>query len=631
MNQRQVKLLRILTETRHWITGNDLAGLLGVSGRTVRSDISAIEKQAGAVIVSSRRYGYRISSGYFSSPCMENEGSCHSPVKPAERYGFILKTLLDNDSGVHLDVLINRLFFSTSSIEKDLMKVRGMLKEIPELHFQRSNNLLLLKGGELAKRRLYQKLVLEQLGGDLLDLNQLAAYFREIDLVCIWNGLEQDLKHMGWEVREVFLPMLITYVGISMKRILEAHFCDASEYDGTWPGDLKEKAEYRISEHFFNCAKKDYGCDVPQDEVAVLALFLMDRGNLLPDTPAKVNLLMEQVLEQVFQTYQIDLRQDQELVRMLKHHICVLLYQNWNHDFEFPLTSREIKSNYPLSFEIACFIVNFLVEKTGHTIVETEIGFIALHLQCAYERRYSSEKYRLLVISPYNHGLLSYFLDRVKMHFGQRAEIIGCQSIFEKNKVCREKPDLILTTFPLKNTLDIPTLLISLFMNGSDENKIFEALNKLDSRRFRTQCIPWMATLASPHFFYTDLEAERPEEVIALLCGDLKAAGYIPDAFTESVLNREQMSSTAFEFQFALPHSLNVSAFHSVLSVAFLKKPIAWGPYKVSLVLLPAIGDKDRKRIEILFKWLGNVITDPLQLKALLESKNWLNFQKLFQ
>lgn len=631
MNQRQVKLLRFLSETEHWMTGKDLACLLGVSDRTVRSDITAIARQNGPAILSNRRYGYRINSDCSLSPPAAQTAPRPAPLKPGERYEFILKTLLDNDTGISLEVLKDMLFFSTSSIEKDLVKVKAALRELPGLCLKRSNSQIRLEGGELAKRRLYQKLVLHQLGGDLLDLDKLSAYFGEIDLINTWNELDQDLRHTGYEARKVLLPVLITYVGISLKRILSFRFCHVSEYTGAWPHNLREKAQYQIAEHFFQRISRNYGCEIPQDEADVLALFLMDSQNLLPDTGERVNLLVEQVLEQVFQNYQIDLRRDLELIPMLKHHISVLLYQNWIQDFEFPLSGQEIKSNYPLSFEIACFMVHFLEEKTGHTIVETEIGLIALHLQCAYERIYSSEKYRLLIICPYNHELLTYFLDRMKMHFGQRAQVIGCQPMFERNKVYQEKPDLILTTFPLENTLEIPALLISLFMSGSDENRIFEALNQLDSQRFKARCIPWMATLASPQFFYTELEAETPDEAIRFLCGRLKEAGYIPDSFTDSVLNREQMSSTAFEFQFALPHSLNVPAFHSVLSVAFLKKPILWGPYKISLVLLPAIGAEDRKRIEIFFNWLGNVITNPEQLQALLESKSWLDFQKMFQ
>lgn len=634
MNQRQVKLLRYLSETDHWMTGKDLAGLLGVSDRTVRSDIAAIGRQTGPAILSSRRYGYRLRAGspqYPLSPQAKPAGPCPAPTRPGERYGFILKTLLDNEAGLHLQVLKDMLLFSSSSIEKDLMRAKAELKEIPGLCLKRSNSLIWLEGGELAKRRLYQKLVLHRLGGDLLDLDKLAAYFREIDLISMWNEMDRDFRSMGFEVRKMLLPVLITYVGITMKRILGAHFCHSSEYAGAPPENLREKAQYQIAERFFSRARESYGCDAPRDEADILALFLMDRQNLLSEPGDRVNLLVEQVLDQVFQSYEIDLRQDLELIPMLKHHISVLLYQNWIRGFEFPLSGQEIKSNYPLSFEIACFMVHFLEEKTGHTIVETEIGLIALHLQCAYERRYSSEKYRLLIICPYNHGLLSYFLDRMKTHFGQRAQVIDCQPMFERSKVQKEKPDLILTTFPLENTLEIPTLLISLFMNGSDENRIFGALNQLDSQQFRARCIPWMATLSSPSFFYTDLEAKTPEEAICFLCGRLKEAGYIPDAFTDSVLGREQMSSTAFEFQFALPHSLNVSAYHSVLSVAFLKKPIVWGQYKISLVLLPAIGAEDRWGIEIFFNWLGNVITNPGQLHALLESKSWLDFQKLFQ
>ena len=43
-NKRQEQLLAILSERRDWMTSRQLAGLLQVSDRTIRSDVEAINK-----------------------------------------------------------------------------------------------------------------------------------------------------------------------------------------------------------------------------------------------------------------------------------------------------------------------------------------------------------------------------------------------------------------------------------------------------------------------------------------------------------------------------------------------------------------------------------------------------------
>ncbi len=632
MNQRQENLVRLLSERKRWMTGKELAGLLGVSDRTIRSDIAVILKEQGQVrILSNRRHGYRMDDRGRGSPEQGGDGQNPVPVRPVQRSNHILKILLEEEQGLSLADLKEQLFFSDSSIEKDIARVKAMVKTVPDIALRRFKNQISLEGTELAKRRLCQKILLEWMGDDFLNLNKLASCFTQVDLIYAWNELEQILKDHGYKVREAFLPMLETYIGVSLERILAMKFIALSEYGGPVPEKLNQRAEYRIAGQFFSRVLLRYGRTAVSHETHILALLLCDQKSLLPDSEGMVGQMLGQVLEQIYTSYQIDFREDEELIRMLNHHLSALLYQKWNRGFQFPLSGQEIKSKYPLAFEIACFMADFLEERTKQRIGETEIGFIALHLQCAYERIQNGKLYRLLVICPYNHGLLSHFLDRIAMHFGQRAAVIGCFPMFEEERVRQEKPDVILTTSALKHNLNIPTLHISLFMNMSDENQIFETLNRLDSQRFKAQFLPWMAAVLYPQFFYTDLEAETPEEAIRFLCSRLEEAGYVPPVFTQSVLERERMSGTSFAFQFAMPHPLHLYAFRSVLSVAFFKRPVIWGQYEVSLVLLPAVAEEDRRQIEEFFNWMGSMITEPGMLAELLKSRTWTEFRNLFQ
>ena len=53
MNKRQEKILHILGEENKWFTANELAKLLSVSNRTIRSDIDTINKVYSQKIITS--------------------------------------------------------------------------------------------------------------------------------------------------------------------------------------------------------------------------------------------------------------------------------------------------------------------------------------------------------------------------------------------------------------------------------------------------------------------------------------------------------------------------------------------------------------------------------------------------
>ena len=59
LNKRQERIISIFYENKEWITGKELARLLGVSDRTIRSDIDAINKNFQEELIQSNiRMGY---------------------------------------------------------------------------------------------------------------------------------------------------------------------------------------------------------------------------------------------------------------------------------------------------------------------------------------------------------------------------------------------------------------------------------------------------------------------------------------------------------------------------------------------------------------------------------------------
>ena len=332
------------------------------------------------------------------------------------------------------------------------------------------------------------------------------------------------------------------------------------------------------------------------------------------------------MLDVIHSDFDIDFCQDSDLKIGLKMHMQSLMERQMKHVEVSNVYLQEIKRKYPLVFEMGIRVARYLEEQLGEEINENEIGFLSLHLGSAFERANLSGKYRVVMIYPHDQALSNMCVRKVENRFGERMGIVECLNFFEEKTIQRIKPDLILTTLPLKHDLDITTIQISLFVNLEDESRIFQALNLLDKKRFQKEFQEGIKGMIEPEFFYTDLEVSNSEDVINFMCDRLYTAGYTPENFKESVLKRETMSATSFTYSFAVPHSFDVLSIKSNISVAILKKPIAWGAFDVKLVILLAINEEDRYMLKMFFDWLSNAVSDANRFATLLESKDYNDF-----
>ena len=91
MNKRQEKILHILREENKWFTANELAKLLSVSNRTIRSDIDTINKvYSEKLITSNLRSGYALIPENYKQFQSKRQNLLQSSL---ERNLYILKYL----------------------------------------------------------------------------------------------------------------------------------------------------------------------------------------------------------------------------------------------------------------------------------------------------------------------------------------------------------------------------------------------------------------------------------------------------------------------------------------------------------------------------------------------------------
>lgn len=632
-NKRQELLLSILSERGDWMTSRQLAGLLQVSDRTVRSDVESINKGiTPAPIESHVRQGYRLVEGAkdWLAGAAASGPESDVPQTPGARCVYIIQKLLFETRGLNLVTLQEQIFVSGYSIDNDLKRIRKMLEPYPSLKLVRSRECISLKGDEAGKRRFYRDLLVAEVQENFLNMNLLASLYKSFDLMEVKDIFVDVLEEYDYSIHESMFPMVMLHAGTCIERMNFANYVNMEKGDQ----GLEDTIEYQISQDFFDRISKRLHIPVHDGEAGKFALVIMGKraSNYTSDFVnyqgkwLNTKKLVLEALEEIHSLFGLDFREDPDLIAGLKMHIHGLIDRVKNQARMQNLFVEDIKRKYPLVFEMGIYVVKLLKERLEAPISDVESCYIALHLGAASERINSVRKYRALMIIPHNQTFSEMCVKKLSEMFRERMEVVGIFRYFEEKKAAALYPDLILTTFPLEHGLDIPTVTINLFVDSETEAGILSAINRLDKKQFQLEFTSHIGNLIRKEHFHENVDLDTHEDIIRLLCRGLEKEGIVEQSFVDVVLKREQMSPTSFVNAFAIPHAFGAFASSSTIAVAQLKNPVAWGYFEVRLVMLFAINEGDERMIKIFFDWVSNVVNHKGDLAKLVAPCSYEEF-----
>lgn len=624
LNKRQNQIIDILNNDNNWITGKELAKLLNVSDRTIRSDIDVINKFYDCLLIkSNKRLGYQIDEALLFKQDIETKELI--PQNSHERCVYIIRELLFKSKEINLIALQDQVFVSGYSIDNDIKKIRKMISEYPSLKLIRSKNYISLRGNEADKRKLYKQLLTEETHGNFLNLNSIADLWSNFDLLEIKDILEDVCELYNYQIREIDFPMIMIHAGVAIERIINRNYINSK----TAKHHLNNNIEYQISYEFFHRVSKTIDIELVEDEVVLFAQLLI--GSYQKDDEDEnldklLNQIVDAVIKEVKDYFDINFSKDKDFKLGLKMHLQLLLERQQNNVTITNIYLQEIKRKYPLVFEMAIRAGEVIADICKINVKENELSFLALHLGAAYDRVNSIKRYRAVIIIPHNQMLSNMCIDKLKLRFEERMVIVKRYGFYEETMIKQQEPDLIITTVPLKHNLNIPTVQITLFVNYEDESKVFQTLNLLDKQRYHEDFVVLVNELIRPDLFHVKKQMASSKEVIDFLCDELISKNLADERYKDDVFKRESVSATSFVNGFAVPHSIEITSKESCISIMILDKPVKWGDFEVKLVLLLAIRDTDNHLLKIFFDWLSSIVSDSNKFRQLLEVKNYQEF-----
>lgn len=334
--------------------------------------------------------------------------------------------------------------------------------------------------------------------------------------------------------------------------------------------------------------------------------------------------LVQTLLEKVYESYFIDLSDDEFIVKFTLH-IRNLIFRAKNKQWSKNPLTYTFKDTYPLIHEISVFISNELQQMENITIVEDEIAYISFHIGSFFERKKELEsKLLCAVVCPNYYGMQLNLVQKIEAKFKDVMEIMQVTSEID-NLQHNNKIDFIITTLPVKSP-QIPTIFVHPFITKEDYEQIQTLMVKLSERKNILNVKNYLEMFFDEELFLRNIYLDSAEDYIKFMSQKLYEKHYVKEDYCDSVLEREKMSSTAFNNNVAVPHSLKMDAYRTGTCIIINEKPVKWGEEKVQIITMIAINKTQRQLFSHVFESFINTLSEWENIKKLTKATNYQDF-----
>lgn len=608
--QRQDQLLAVLRRQDSWATAASLADQLGVTPRSIRTYVAALNARTPAGdAVESGPAGYRAGAG-----AAEAAGTPDATGTPRARLHRLIRSLVDEVEGVDVYDTALALHVSETTLENDLARVRALV-EGGELWLERERDRVRLRGDEQALRRLLSRLAQDEMDAGPLraDALQRALGPEAVPARAVAPfkaDLVRELGELGYYVNELAISDVLLHITIAAERVALGRPLEqlAAAVDDTAAA---------IGESITRLAHTHFGVvlgDGDREHLADLVLTRMvaPGEHQLLRAPRQIEQHVEQAvraeIEQAARDYQVDLVDD-AFIQRLSLHVQNLLRrsreQAWTRN---PLT-QSLKSSYPMIFDVAVSLASGLHDRLGVPLQEDEIAYIAMHVGGRLERSRAADAIlTATIVCPGYRELQELLRSSVDRSLGRLIEVVRVDTSVDPDWASLDT-DLVLSTIP-GHGADERVVRINPFLAEADIERVQQAAARVRRARRLSRLREELQRYFSADAFVVPLPDAGEEQIIRLLGGRLSAAGLIEDEYIENTIARERMSSTAFTDALAVPHALQMTAHRTAIALGVADGSVTWGEGRVQVVALAAFSESDRDAFQTVFEQFVEVFSE---------------------
>lgn len=607
LSNRQEKIVNLLKQHKDGLTGEELSSYLGVSSRTIRTDIrnfAAILQQYGARIQSGTRSGYLLEitdAKLFKS--FARETVLPHMDSAEDRIHYIIKRFLQcalKNTSLTQQELADELYISLSTLKTNLKEaVRRLAAYEVEIISYKTEGLRLYGHEEKLRYFISEYLAEENRPSAAQTDDFFLQLFKDIDLSALEKIIVQVINAYELHLTDMAVQNLLLHLAIAMKRAGQDHYM---VYTVSQTKLMEKTKEFEVASSLFEEIYRKTNIDVATSEIYYLTQHLMaSKKYLEADDSAIQHMtdLVEQIIQRIKENINIDFSRDDTLIRWLALHLKTAIPR-----MKFQMNIRNdvldvIKSEYPLAFQIAVLASNLLEQHEQITVNENEIGYIAVHFGAALNRmdiKNDASIKRALLVCATGMGTAVLLKTRLEEYFQKRILITATIPGYQLTESMLQDVDFVVTTVPIRHLSSEKIVWTHHLLNDEEihalEQRFFSAHHGIEAAIgtfFRRDC------------FHTHQTFKNREEVLVFLTEQLKSKGLMDNLAKQSVFEREEASPTEIGNLVAIPHPIYNDPPQSSVAVALLDKPILWDEQPVQIVFLLSIAKAQFKLWEPIF------------------------------
>ncbi len=624
---RHQRLVAGLRQAGDWVGAAELAELLGVSTRSVRTYVAAVNGTSEPPVIETSHRGYRLNpAGRLDRAAQSGSSGTARPLSAAERLHKVVRDLVGAHEGLDVHALADTLQVSSSTIEGDLRRARSLLPQY-RLALVRSRDVVRVEGAEVDKRRLIRHTLAQAVSPTtLLTLADVQAAYPSYDVPELERVVQDalgrhDLAINGYAVNTLVLHLVITLDRITEDRTVEDE--DRSSDSTNAAPEPQVRASVRDLVAY---ARSAYGVEMDAAETATLVAVLASKATIRLGTadPAPLEAvvgepyvaLVRRVVALLEEQYLVEIHDERFVVGLALHVRNLEHRARSGRPVANPLAAQ-IKESHPLVHELAVLFARQVEAELGVPVSEDEIGFIALHIGgCLERQRGRMEQATVALVVPEYHQLHQDLAVRLADSLGERARLVATFHSAEQDW-SQVDADLVVTPFELSGLHPARQVVVSPLLTEQDLEAVHQAVLVARRRTSWLRAVHQLRLLVDRQLFVRDPGWSARDEALAGLAGAMLRAGVVDDRFLPQVLEREAMSSTVFGDGLAVPHAMTMEARRSAIAVCVSDRPIDWNGVDVRLVLLVAFNADDRRMFRDVFDQIVVALSEPARVRKL--------------
>ncbi|MCV2285207.1 PTS sugar transporter subunit IIA [Clostridioides difficile] len=626
MKTSKKELFLNFIKTQHdWIDSSTLANYLNVSTRSIRKYVNEINS-TGEFILSSKK-GYKVN---LNNNCQTKVDSSEN-ISPDNRLNLILKELIVNSNGINIFDLSEELFVSPATIEGDIVKANKFIGSY-NLKIKQSKFLLKLIGNESAKRKLMSSIIFKETGSDFLSLFDVQKIYQEYNLTKLKENIIYILKKYNLFINEYAINNILLHLMITIDRIKKNNYIDSVEVVNY----IDNNVDINIAKDISNFLESEYNITLTSAELYYLVFQLTNKTTVLNynqmDTKSLSNYIDEhfvkltkKIIKNVYDLYLIDLS-DEEFVVKFTLHVKNLISRAKNNQVLRNQIPQKLKDSYPLIYDISVYICNQIQTLENVDIDEDEISYISLHVGSFFDRqKLLEDKVLCALITPNYYDLQFKIVRDLEKRFNESIEIIQIFSDTH-NLDFDNKVDMVITTLPINNRCPIPFVYVNPYLNRKDYDNIQSKFTQIKDRKNILTVQNHLEMYFSESLFMKNIYLDSAKDYIKFMGNILYENKYVKPNYIDDVLIREKMSSTAFNNNVAIPHSMKMDALKTGVCLIVNDKPVKWGEEKVQIIAMIPINEKEKEKFNYIFESFIEILSEWNNVKELTKADNYSSF-----